>query len=278
MPEGPEVRTVADAVKKGCPIIFEGASIIENVPEKIHRYSKKKPTNWEVISNNRFRLLNARTKGKLILLDIETLPDKKPWVLLITLGMSGDLRWNSSNHKHCRFSFLHHRGDLSFIDTRCFGTLRIMTPEDAREAESNIGWDLLKAPMKREHWSKLQAHRSLKNKEIGPALLNQKLFSSIGNIYKAEALYRTKIHPQTRIKDVTKDKWAALNGDVHAILQKAYKLKGCSVVDFTADGQEGKAQTLLKVYLKNKCPQGHKIKTIKQEGRTTWFCPECQPR
>lgn len=276
MPEGPEVAVVRDAVKKGCPIVFEGASIIENVPGKIHRYTKKKPKNWEVVANNRFQLINSRTKGKLILLDIETLPNKEPWVLLITLGMSGDLRWNSSSHKHCRFSLLTHRGDLSFVDTRCFGTLRIMNPKDAKEAEKGIGWDFLNAPLEKKQWSALQKHRSLKDKEVGPSLLNQKFFAGVGNIYKSESLLRTKIHPKTLIKNIPEDKWLNLNYHIHDILQESYKLKGCSVVDFTADGIEGKAQTLLRVYLKSKCPRGHKIKTIKQEGRTTWFCPECQ--
>ena len=276
MPEGPEVAVVAAGVHKGLPTIFEAATIIENVPGKLHRYSKKKPKNWDVIANNRFEMLRVRTKGKLILIDIETLPNREPWVLLITLGMSGDLRWNSANHKHTRFAFLQHGRDLSFVDTRCFGTLRIVTPQEAREAESKIGWDFLKAPAPKEYWK--QTKTTLSKKPIGPVLLNQKYFGGIGNIYKSEVIHRCRIHPSIPVKEIPDTKWERLNETIHAILLESYKLKGCSVVDFTADGVEGQAQQLLQVYMKNKCPKNHPIKTIKQEDRTTWYCPECQTK
>jgi formamidopyrimidine-DNA glycosylase len=263
MPEGPEVAVVADAVRKKCPITFEGAEM---------------PDNWEAISHNQFILNDVRTKGKLILLNITTQCDNRDWVLLITLGMSGDLRWNSSGHKHCRFSFLTQRGDLSFIDVRCFGTLRIMTPEKAKEAEDKIGWDLLHAPMPSDKWNALKEKKSVKKKEIGPTLLDQKLLAGVGNIYKAEGLYAAKIHPKTLIENVPLYKWQALNFHLHSILVAAYELKGTSVVDFTADGVEGQAQQLLKVYMQRNCPAGHRIKTIKQKDRTTWYCDQCQSK
>ncbi len=281
MPEGPECAVVANAIQKGLPCVFEGTEIIENVPGKLHRYSRKKPENWHVISHNRFNMKRARTKGKLILIDIETLHDQKEWVLAITLGMEADFRWNSAGHKHTRFTFIKQRGDLSFCDSRCFGTLRILNPDEARELEKTKGWDLLKAKMPRELWQELQHHKRIKDKPIGPVLLDQTLFSGIGNIYKSESLYKAKIHPASIVNKIPKDKWELINLYSHAIMQEAYKKNGTSVIDFTADGVEGQGQELLRIYMKSTCPRDHKVSKLKQgkgsNERTSWYCKQCQP-
>jgi len=202
---------------------------------------------------------------------------KEPWVLLITLGMSGDLRWNSAGYKHCRFTFLKANGeDLSFVDVRNFGTLRIKTPDEAKKLESKIGWDLLQAPMPKDKWKELKTFSKIENQEIGSILLTQNIFSGCGNIYKSEILFRLKINPTTLIKNIPNHKWESLNISLHNLLVEAYSLNGSSVKDFTADGKEGQAQIMHKVYDKLFCPEGHKITAITQNTRTTWYCKICQ--
>ena len=282
MPEGPEVRVVANAIQKGLPTIFEGAEIIENVPGKLHRYSREKPERWHIISHNQFKMNKARTKGKVIFLDIETLHDNKPWVLVVTLGMEADFRWNSAGHKHTRLAFIKTRGDLSFVDSRCFGTLRICTPKEARDIESSKGWDLLHAPMPKERWAELKMHKKICDKPVGPVLLDQTLFSGIGNIYKAEALFLSGIHPASIVKNIPQSKWDTINYHAHKVMFEALKKNGTSVIDFTADGVEGQGQQLLRVYMKTQCPKGHRVSKLKQGSganeRTSWFCSTCQDK
>lgn len=281
MPEGPECFVVARAIQKGLPCLFEGTEVIENDPGKLHRYSRKKPDNWNVISHNQFLMKKARTKGKLIFLDIETIHDQKSWVLLITLGMEADFRWNSAGHKHTRFAFIKERGDLSFVDSRCFGTIRIVTPKEAIDIENSKGWDLLKAPMPKELWNQLQDNKKIRDKPVGPALLDQSLFSGVGNIYKSEALLLSKVHPASTVKAIPQSKWESLNIHAHKIMYEALKANGTSVIDFTADGVEGQGQHLLRIYMKSKCPKGHQVSKLKQgkgsNERTSWYCKECQP-
>lgn len=277
MPEGPEVRVVADAVAKSIGTIFEGAEVTENVPGTLHRYSKKKPDDWSVIAANRWQLVGVRTKGKLILLDVKILGNNEPWVLLITLGMSGDLRWNSAGHKHTRFAFLKaDGGDLSMVDIRCFGSLRVVIPDRAKKLESKIGHDVLKAPMNEGLWKNLQSHSKISKMEIKPALMTQNFFSGLGNIYACETLYELGINPRRIVGQLDLKKWEQINQTAHLILQKAYLLNGSSVKDYTFDGKKGQAQTLLKVYGRETCPRGYKVQTIQQDERTTWFVPELQ--
>jgi len=279
MPEGPECQLVADAVKEHCEELFESAEIVENVPGKLHRYSRKPPKNFSELQNKQWILKNAYTKGKLIFFDIEIYKTGKKWVGLSTLGMSGDWRFNSSGHKHARLSFIRERGDLSLVDVRCFGTFRLVTPEEAREAKNKIGWDLLKAPMPEPAWDLLKLNKKIKDKPVGEILLNQNLFSGIGNIYKCETMYEIGINPKHTVSFLPKGTWKKINITAHQILQKAYELEGSSIVDFTANGVEGKAQTVLKIYGKKKCPRGHEVSTIKQgkgsNERTTWYCKKC---
>lgn len=279
MPEGPEVAIVSNIFRDVKNKRVVETVITENVPGTRHRYSRQKPANWDVITKP-FYPKDVRTKGKLIILDIcqDNYDTERHWTLLFTLGMSGDFQHNAINHKHCRYALKFENGDdLSFIDTRCFGTIRIVKPHEAQKLEKKIGWDLLEAPMPDADWHKLKLSSKLAPFEVGAALLEQKHFSGIGNIYRSEILHRTGIHPQTAIMLLTAEQWKSINYTAHQLLQEAYKLKGCSVVDFTADGKEGQAQQLLMVYGKDKCPKGHQILTIPQAGRTMHFCVKCQP-
>jgi len=279
MPEGPECLLVADAINQHCEELFESAEIIENIPGKLHRYSRKPPKNFDVIQNCQWILKKAEAKGKLIYLDIEIYKTGDRWVGLSTLGMSGDWRWDAAGHKHTRLAFIKHRGDLSFVDARCFGTFRITTLKDAEKAKEKIGWDLLKAPMPTEQWKQLQRHPKVKKQIIGSALLTQNIWSGLGNIYKAETLYEVGIDPRLPIEAISQSKWIKINTTAHQILQRAYALNGSSIADFTANGVEGQAQTVLKIYGKKVCPLGHQVESIKQgkgaNERTTWFCQKC---
>jgi len=167
------------------------------------------------------------------------------------------------------------------VDVRCFATIRVVTPEEADVLEKTKGWDLLKARMPKELWKELQHHKRIKDKPIGPVLLDQTLFSGLGNIYKAEVLYKAKIHPASIVKKVPEEKWETINLYSHAIMQAAYKKNGTSVIDFTADGVEGQGQELLHIYMKSNCPRGHKVSKLKQgkgsNERASWYCKECQP-
>ena len=278
MPEGPEVRIVADVIHK---FLYNKRvitlAVVENMPGTLHRYGREKPKNWEFVTKP-FFVKNIRTKGKLILLDIvgDTADADRDRVILITLGMSGDFQYNAEKHKHCRYIFsLDDGSNLAFIDPRCFGTIRIVSLTEAAKLEKKIGWDLLQSPMPDDQWRKLKFR--VGNQEIGDVLLEQKYVSGIGNIYRAELCHKLKLNPTELVHRISDDQWTALNREAHNLLQAAYALNGCSVADFTANGVEGQAQQLLQIYGKSTCPRGHNVQSIQQSGRTMWYCSECQP-
>lgn len=273
MPEGPEVKVISDKIKdnKFYDKKFKEALIIENVNGKLHRFSKKPITRLNQLKN--FKISKVSTKGKLITFVFE-IENQVPRLFgLNTLGMSGTWKWNSKDHKHARLSFIGENFDLTFIDPRCFGSFKIVLFSQALKKMENLGHDLLVSPVDHEKWKLFKHHKSIRNIEIGPALMTQHLFCGIGNIYKSEILYEAKIDPKTIVEEISDYKWDKLNIIAHKILKLAYENNGTTIKTFEANGRNGKNQFFLKVYGKKQTEEGP-VKTIIQDGRKTYFCPK----
>ena len=294
MPEGPEVRCIADIVCAAFKGVIMSA---DHSSDKAHKWARKGIPGWKLLEDKEWRVTSITTKGKLIRMDLEERnrnPGKgKKISMLNTLGMTGSWQWDVDDpdhpdhnrlgkHKRVWFNIDRNpplgrlRGDVSqlcYCDPRNFGTIRFMPREDAEKKMNKIGWDLLKVPMITEYWKKLQEHKSLAGKEIGTILMKQNHFSGIGNIYKAEILYQLGINPKTLVKDLDAGVWKLINGTAHTILSSAYRAKGSSVSTYGG----GSFQKSLKIYKRTTCPKGHKTTSFKQNKRTTWYCPVCQP-
>lgn len=120
-------------------------------------------------------------------------------------------------------------------------------------------------------WDSKKALKALKNhqeEEIADVLLDQTIFSGVGNIIKNEVLFLVKKKPTTLIKDMS-----------NSLLQKIVK----TTQEFSLQFYEWRKQFILKkhyrIYRKSLCPLcGEKIcrkKTGKRE-RISFFCLNCQ--
>jgi formamidopyrimidine-DNA glycosylase len=73
-----------------------------------------------------------------------------------------------------------------------------------------------------------------------------------------------------------------LAGEIGAVLSEAVEAGGSTLRDFThADGGQGAFQERFFVYDREGEPCGTcgtPIERIVQQGRSTYFCPACQPR
>jgi formamidopyrimidine-DNA glycosylase len=108
---------------------------------------------------------------------------------------------------------------------------------------------------------------------IKPVLLDQHLLAGVGNIYAAEALWRSRIHPALRASALSATRVADLIRGIRAALaagaRRAARYRGSSrTAPFAVYGREGEAC--------RRC--GGTIRRIPQAGRSTYFCPGCQRR
>jgi endonuclease-8 len=99
-------------------------------------------------------------------------------------------------------------------------------------------------------------------REIGDALLDQRLVAGIGNMWKAEALWAAQISPWAPLGALADD-------ELHAVVAKAARLMQLSVA----------GRPPRRVYRRRLCGRcGGRIATRGQgdDNRTTWWCPRCQ--
>jgi endonuclease VIII len=120
-------------------------------------------------------------------------------------------------------------------------------------------------------WNQKKALKAMKDHpedEIADVLLDQSIFSGVGNIIKNEVLFLVKRQPTTILKNMS-----------NPLLQKIIK----TAKDFSLQFYEWRKQFILKknyrIYRKSFCPRcGEKIcrkKTGKRE-RISFFCVKCQ--
>jgi endonuclease-8 len=127
-----------------------------------------------------------------------------------------------------------------------------------------LGPDILGEPPDYETMlARLRAGRQ--EREVGDALLDQRLVSGIGNLWKAEALWEARVSPWRRLAEVE-------DGELRATLEAAHDLMRTSV--------EG-VRPARRIYRRpgQGCPRcGAVIRSAPQgeNARTAYWCPRCQ--
>jgi endonuclease-8 len=102
-------------------------------------------------------------------------------------------------------------------------------------------------------------------REIGDALLDQRLVSGIGNLWRAEALWEVRVSPWRPLADVADD-------ELRAVLEAAHALMRAGL-----DGPRPPRRVYRRAG--RTCPRcGGVIRSAPQgaNARTAYWCPECQ--
>ncbi len=198
--------------------------------------------------------------------------------IAISLGMSGAFHpadaTKPAKHEHITILF-ENGAALGYTDTRRFGFWITYDKPLSHKADPLSKKSLLSFFTSEQF---MKSSRSIKD-----ILLNQKCIGGIGNIYAAEALHLAKIHPQARAKDISKERAKLLAGKIPIVLNKAIDKGGSTISTYRRlNNEAGNFQEFHKVYarhgepcLTSKCTDT--ILRIIQSGRSTWYCPTCQP-
>lgn len=226
----------------------------------------------------------------------------QPRQLLVHLGMSGSLQQHSHasdkrKHDHLVMSFIgsdNTQTQLHYYDPRRFGS--ILWLEDYGDKLLNhLGPEPLSAEFTADYlyhliqrssqFTQNQQSKSLKKQPVKRAIksviMEQQVVVGVGNIYATESLYLSGIHPATPANQISYEQIVILVAHIKTILQKAIKLGGSTLRDFTvADGQTGYFQQTLNVYGRQgeTCLHCNSVlENIKLNGRASVYCPLCQP-
>jgi endonuclease VIII len=116
---------------------------------------------------------------------------------------------------------------------------------------------------------------------IGQLLLDQKVISGVGNVYRAEALFVNGIHPGRAGNALTADEFEALWTTIEAMLRQGVADNRIITVDRNEfdlpSGKTRRGETTY-VYHRDVCLRcATPIRTLELGGRPCYFCPTCQP-
>ena len=195
----------------------------------------------------------------------------KETYLVMHFGMTGFLKYfknESEASKHIRILFNFSNGyKLAYDCQRKFGKVTISKSIDEFIKEKKLGIDPLSNELTLKNFTEI-----LKKKtgNIKGALLNQKTFAGIGNLYSDEILFQADIHPASTVSKLSTDDLKAIYKSMKSVLKKAVKNKA----DF-----ENYPDSWLILYRKDgeNCPKcSGKIKHKTISGRTSYFCNKHQ--
>jgi formamidopyrimidine-DNA glycosylase len=287
MPELPEVETVA----RGLQSAVAGRRILTVTLRKTDFIDDPAALERELPGRH---IVRVERFGKFMLLRLaadgvpsqrassgdENTPAQISEALLVHLGMTGHLAPHFAEQpvaKHTHVTFVLDDGrELRYTDARRFGRMAYLSgPALATELE-RFGADPLHIGSE-EFARRIRASRA----RIKALLLDQTVLRGVGNIYADESLWKAKIHPAKIGARLTETEAESLRRELRKILLRAIDLRGSSISDFVdAGGIPGDYQQHHKVYGREgqiclRC--GAKIRRIVVAGRSSHFCPHCQP-
>lgn len=276
MPELPEVETVARGLQRA----IAGQRILSITLGKTDFIDNPEALERELPGRT---IVRVERYGKFMLLRLspaDGMASDGEASLLVHLGMTGALMPQAvssprAKHTHVVMTLSDGR-ELRYVDPRRFGRMAYLAGDVLAQELQRFGTDPLVASLQ-EFTIRIQP----RNARIKALLLDQSVLRGVGNIYADESLWKAKIHPAhlgTRLKPPQlKQLYAALQN----ILQKAILLRGSSISDFVdAGGIPGEYQQHHRVYGHEgkPCPRCKTaIRRIIVAGRSSYFCPTCQP-
>ncbi len=286
MPELPEVEIVRQSLDKKVKdkIILKVLVKNRNLRFKIHSGFKRHLNKKKIKKVDRF--------SKYLIIRFE---DNTGFI--IHLGMTGTIHLSNIKNKNSltNTSFYHspilpkkHNhveiqfSKMKFIynDPRRFGYFSIFhNPIELKKKFSHFGPEPFSKSFNMNY---ICNYFKKKEKNIKNFLLDQKFVSGIGNIYASEILFKCKIHPNKKAKNLTKYDCKKIFKYSKLVLKKAIKKGGSSIRDFqNINGETGNFQKNFNVYqrenlkcLKSKCNGIVKKKII--SNRSSFFCNYCQ--
>lgn len=286
MPELPEVETIRIGLARLLP-----KRIVKNV---WHDWQKSFPNAPADVARflMRTQITKVRRRAKVLIIELSS-----GYSLVIHLKMTGQLVFvgpekfggghptdsliNSLPDKSTRVVIDFEDGSkLFFNDQRKFGWMRLLPSAEVPEIDflKSVGPEPLEDSFTVDKF--IERITSRPNGVIKAVLIDQTVLAGVGNIYADESLWAAKIHPSTRVEDISKPKLVGLYNDLRAILRQSIRNGGSTDRNYVnAEGKKGNYLNFAQVFRREgqPCPRcGTIIEKIRVAGRGTHICPKEQ--
>ena len=191
--------------------------------------------------------------------------------LLLHFGMTGDLVWSAeepARHRHDRVILELEGGDeLRYRNMRKLGGAWLAHDRAETAAVLGpLGPDAL-AIKRREFLDRLSRKRGGSK----AALMDQTFVAGIGNLIADEVLWQARLHPRHPVESLSQDERIQLFRTMHAVLKE-------SVDRYDYISRKRGWLNHVRGRPDARCPRCETpLERITAAGRTTYFCPRCQP-
>ncbi|WP_327118604.1 Fpg/Nei family DNA glycosylase [Streptomyces sp. NBC_01341] len=174
--------------------------------------------------------------------------------------------------------------DSHHADLRGPTTCALITAPEKRAIHDRLGPDPLRTDENGERaWQRVSRSRVT----VAALLMDQKVVAGVGNVYRAEVLFRHGIDPYLPGKDLTRGEWDALWADLRVLMREGVRHNRIDTVrpehlpeamgrPPRVDDHGGE------VYVYRRARQachicGAGIRTAELAARNLFWCPSCQP-
>ena len=288
MPELPEVETVRRGLAELLPgrvvartVVFDSPKSFPNAPADVEQFLYGA------------RVTAVRRRAKVLMINLDT-----QYSLVIHLKMTGQLIFRGRESfagGHPSDSLIGELPDRStrvqidfvdgsrlfFNDQRKFGWVKLLPTDEVKNLPfmQKVGPEPLDPQTRAEDF--IQRIRRHQNSMIKPAFLDQTVIAGVGNIYADEALWAARLHPQTRVKNVSDQQLNTLFNELRRILQLSIDQGGSTDKNYVdAEGRKGNYLAFAHVFRREgqACHRHSDQEVIKLKvgGRGTHICPVCQ--
>ena len=176
-------------------------------------------------------------------------------------------------------------GNGRYADLRGPAACDVMSHEQVAAVVDRLGPDPIRTDADSElAWERLQTSRS----SIGSVLMDQRTFAGVGNIYRAEVLFRARVNPHREARAVRRRTFDAMWDDLVTLMRVGVR---DGRIDTVLPEHEPEAMGRAprddrhggEVYVYRREGQrcfvcGSKVRLEDMQGRTLYWCPRCQRR
>jgi endonuclease VIII len=176
-------------------------------------------------------------------------------------------------------------GDTVYADLRGATVCELVTREKMADVVGKLGPDPLRADADPDK-AFLRIHRS--TKAIGALLMDQTVLSGVGNVFRAEVLFRARLNPLVTGDKVSKRRWNAMWDDLVFLMEYGVRTGRIDTVrpehEPVVMGRPPRVDDHGgEVYVYRRSGQpchvcGSTVRTKILEGRNLFWCPTCQRR
>ncbi len=272
MPELPEVETLKTYLGE-----YVVGKVIKGFEQRRPKLRYPLAANLDsIVLSSKITSVHRRAKYLIINLD-------NGYSLIIHLGMSGRFTLQPPSyqyrlHDHVIF-LLVDSFSLVFNDPRRFGMIwHAKTAELEFQFFSKLGPEPLSDDFNADY---LKRQLACCRAPVKTALMDSKVVVGVGNIYASESLFLAKISPEKPSCSLAANQLDNLVASVKQVLTSAILAGGTTLKDFVnGDSKPGFFKQKLLIYGRvgqscSVCSQT--IVKIKQSGRATFCCKNCQP-